>query len=115
MRGLSLICECLSKDEHTPLCLSRRNNTYSTAVETTLPELYRSVNESIKRVVFAHTNVSSGIVTCAALTDDDIACDALLATENLNTKSLSSRFATVLRTTYTFFMCHFVKFLAVKH
>ena len=85
MRGLSLICECLSKDEHTPLCLSRRNNTNSTAVETTFLELYGSINQSIKRVVFAHTNVSSGIVTCAALTNDDVACHALLATENLNT------------------------------
>ena len=85
MRGLSLICECLSKDEHTPLCLSRRNNTYSTAVETTLPELYRSVNESIKRVVFAHTNVKPRMNRGATLTNNDISWDNAAATRFFNT------------------------------
>jgi len=69
-----------------PLCLSGDgNDTYSTAVETTLPELYSSINECIESVVLAHSHISAGIVTCAALTNDDVACDALLATENLNT------------------------------
>ena len=78
-------CDCLFQMSGKPLCLSSRNNTYSTAVETTLLELYGSVHESIERVVLAHANVCARIVTCAALTNDDVACHALLATENLNT------------------------------
>ena len=73
-----------------PLCLSGDgNDTYSTAVEATFPELYGSINESIESVVLAHSNVSAGIVTCAALANDDVACYALLTSENLDAQSLS--------------------------
>jgi len=73
-----------------PLCLSSDgNHTDSTAVETTFPELYDSINESIERVVLAHSNVSAGIVTCAALANDNVACHALLTTKNLDAQSLS--------------------------
>ena len=73
-----------------PLCLSSdRNYTYSTAVETTFPELYGSVNKSIERVVLTHSNVCAGIVTSTALTNDDVTSDALFTTKNLDAQSLS--------------------------
>ena len=73
-----------------PLCLSGYgNNTYSTAVEATLPELYGSIYESIERVVLTHSNVCAGIVASAALANDDVACHALLTSENLDAQSLS--------------------------
>ena len=73
-----------------PLCLSSdRNYTDSTTVEATFPELYGSVNESIESVVLAHSNVSAGIVTCATLTNDNVASNALFTTKNLDAQSLS--------------------------
>ena len=68
-----------------PLCLSSDgHHTYSTTVETTFLELYGSVHESIEGVVLTHSNVSARIVTCAALTNDDVACNALLSAKNLD-------------------------------
>ena len=73
-----------------PLCLSGDgNDTYSTAVEATLPELYGSINESIESVVLAHSNVSAGIVTSTTLTNDNVASNALFTTKNLDAQSLS--------------------------
>ncbi len=68
-----------------PLCLSCGYDTYSAAVKATFLELYCAVNEGIECVVLTHSYVSAGVVTCAALTYDDVACNALLATENFNT------------------------------
>ena len=73
-----------------PLCLSGDgNHTDSTAVETTFPELYGSIYESIEGVVLTHSNISAWIVTCTALANDDVACYALLTSENLDAQSLS--------------------------
>ena len=75
---------------YTPLCLSSYGyHTHSTTVETTFPELYGTIHESIESVVLAHSNVCAGIVTCTALANDDVACYALFTSENLDAQSLS--------------------------
>lgn len=68
---------------------------------------YIAVDEGVERVILAHAYVEAGMVDCAALTLDDVACLGKLTTKNLNTESFAFRLAAVLRTTYTFLMCHF--------
>ncbi len=77
---------------------------------TATMEIYGSVYQCVECVVLANTYILARVVLRAALANDDVACNGFLATPNLNTKSLCCRFASVLRTTYTFFMCH-IKFL----
>ena len=54
-----------------------------------LAEIHRAIDERKQRVVFADADVQTRIVLRAALANDDVAGDALLATENLDAKSLS--------------------------
>lgn len=57
-------------------------------------------------MVFTHAYIETRVVNSAALTLDDVASLALGATENFNTETFALRFAAVLRTADTFFMCH---------
>ena len=68
---------------------------------------HSTVDEGIQGVILAHTHVYTRVVNSTALTLDDVSGLNLLATENLNSESFAFRLTTVLRTTYTFFMCHF--------
>ena len=52
-------------------------------------ELNSTINQSIQRVVLTHSHIVACVVLRATLTNDDVACYALLTTENLNAKSLS--------------------------
>lgn len=55
------------------------------AVAVATVESYRTVYESVERVVAAHAYVLTGIVHRAALAYDDVTGHACLATPNLNT------------------------------
>ena len=70
----------------------------------------RSVNQCENRMVFSQTNIVSRFVKRTALADDDIAGFGELAAVNLYTQSFAFGFTTVLRTTYTFFVCHIFLF-----
>ena len=76
------------------------------AVLTAFVKLHDAVDEGVERVVLTHADVLAGVVDGAALTDDDVAGDSLLTTENLHTKSRAFARATVTGTTNTFFVCH---------
>ena len=69
-------------------------------------ELDGSVNKSIEGMILTHAHVQTGTMNCATLTTDDVASLSKLTTINFNAKTLAVRLAAVLRTTYTFFMCH---------
>ncbi len=69
-------------------------------------ELYSTINKRVKSVVTSHAHVHARTVHCAALTTDNVSGLSELPTKNLNSESLAFRLAAVLRTTYTFFMCH---------
>ena len=84
-----------------------RQNVDCALVATTLLEIDDAVYERIERIVLALTNILAGVVAVATLTHDDVASVDLLATPDLHAESLAVRLAAVLRTTYTFFMCHF--------
>ena len=75
-------------------------------VTATLVELNCSVHQCIKRIVLTHSNVLACIVLRATLTNNDVACYYLLTAKNFHAQSLSSTLTAVLRTTYTFLMCH---------
>ena len=66
-----------------------------------------AIHEGVNRVVLAHTYVKTGMVNRATLTLDDIACFGVLTAKNLHSESFAFRLTAVLRTTDTFFMCHF--------
>ncbi len=52
-------------------------------------EYYDTVDESEKSVVFAHTYVETWMVSCAALTLQDVASLALRSSGNFHTKSFA--------------------------
>ena len=48
-----------------------------------------AVDEGVERVVLAHANVLAGVVDCATLTFDYVACFGKLATEYLDAESFA--------------------------
>lgn len=48
-----------------------------------------TVDQSEDGVILAHTYVKAGVMNCATLTLDDVACLAVLTTENLYTESFA--------------------------
>lgn len=74
-----------------------------------LYELNRAVDESEEGVVFAHADISAGMMNCATLTNDDVASLSGLSSEELKAKSFAFRVASVLGAADAFFMCHFCK------
>ena len=70
-------CLCFS------LCFYRNHTSVLTASVFTFLENHHTVCQGIKRMVFAHTYIGTGIVNCAALANNDVTCYALLSTENL--------------------------------
>ena len=90
-----------------------RSNIDEAASVLPFREYYYTVEQSVDGVVLAHAHVLTRVVHCATLTLDDVAGFAILTAENLNSESFAFRLTTVLRTTYTFLMCHFFKILGV--
>ena len=88
------------------LCLCHGLYRHRATVETSLLEGDDAVRKCIEGVVAAHADILAGIVLRATLANNNIASYAVLTTKNLHTESLSCGLAAVLRTTYTFFMCH---------
>ena len=72
-----------------------------------LAEFDGAVYKGEERVIFTDTHVFTGVVNRAALTNDNVARLCELAAEQFDAESLAFRLAAVLRTTYTFLMCHF--------
>ena len=77
-------------------------------------EIDCSVNKCIKSVILTHSNIVACVVLRTTLTNDNVTSNNLLTAKNLDTKSLSCALAAVLRTTYTFLMCHNVFLLRFK-
>ena len=67
------------------LCFCFRYYRNCALVITAFVEVYHTVNESIQGVVLADTHVLTRVVLGAALANDDVAGDTLLATPDLNT------------------------------
>ena len=77
-----------------------------------LHELNDAVALGIEGVVLAHTDVLARVVLRAALTDDDVASNGCLTTENLHSESLTCGLTTVLGTTDAFLVCHIFLFFS---
>lgn len=86
--------------------LAQRGNADVGFALALLAELYGSVYECEEGVILAHADVFTGVVDRAALTDDDVARLCELAAEQFDAESLAFRLTAVLRTTYTFLVCH---------
>ena len=69
-------------------------------------EDYDSVDQSEECVVFADAYVKAGVVLCATLALEDVAGFAVASAEDFHAEAFAFRFAAVLRTADTFFMCH---------
>lgn len=48
-----------------------------------------AVNKRIKGVVLAHTHIQTGVMNCATLTLDDVACFGVLTAKNLYSESFA--------------------------
>ena len=71
-----------------------------------LAEGYRAVYQCEEGVIFAHAYVLAGVVYRTALANDDVAGFRELAAEQFDAESFALRLTAVLRTTYTFLVCH---------
>ena len=91
--------------------LGQRSDADERAALAFFAERYRSVDQSEERMVLTHADVLTGIVHRAALTDDDVARLGELAAEQFDAESFAFRLTAVLRTTYTFLVCHVSSFL----
>ena len=80
--GISVICLVLS------LCVW--NDRDHALIALALVELNCSVNECVKRIVLTNSYVVTGVVLGTTLANNNVTCDALLTTEDLDAKSLSS-------------------------
>jgi hypothetical protein len=76
-------------------------------------EFDQSVSESEQREIFSDADIRSGMVGCAALTNDNVACNCGLTAEDFNAKTFALRVAAVLYTTFTFFMSHILEYYNV--
>ena len=65
-------------------CAFSGNNRNRTSVCSTYFELYSSVYQSEKSVVFTHTDVFTRMEFSTSLTNDDVTCLASFATKYLN-------------------------------
>ncbi len=81
-------------------------------VLTALVELHNAIAQCEQGMILAHSDVAPRIMFGTALTNYNVASNALLTTKYLNTKSFAFRFTAVTRTTDTFFMSH--NFLILK-
>ena len=88
------------------LLLAQRSNAYIRFTFAFFAEGNRAVNQCEERVILADTYVLARIVDSTSLANDDVASFSELTTEKFDAESLAFRLAAVLRTTYTFFVCH---------
>jgi hypothetical protein len=71
-----------------------------------LNKLHPAIGRGKNGVILADSRVETGMKARTALTDNDAAGVDFLATKPFYTQSFTFRFASVFRTTYTFFMSH---------
>lgn len=60
------------------------DNGDKTTILTAFVELDHTVDKSEQRMILTHSNILTGIVNGAALTDNNVTGDALLATEDFH-------------------------------
>ena len=82
------------------------DNRYERTVLAALAELHLAVNESEQRVVLAHANVGTGVVSRAALTHDDVTSNESLAPKDFHAETFGMRFAAVVGLADTFLVSH---------
>ena len=88
------------------LLLAQRSNAYIRFTFAFFAEGNRAVNQCEERVILADTYVLARIVDSTSLANDDVASFSELTTEKFDAESLAFRLTAVLRTTYTFLVCH---------
>lgn len=75
--------------EAKALCLSDRLYIDVFTSFLAYSEYHCAVDKSVNSVVFAQTDVFAGVVLCATLTFDDVACLGELAAEELQTETFA--------------------------
>lgn len=88
-------------------CSFCREDMHYALVVATAGKFHGAVNKGEYRMVSAESDILTGMVSCSALADDDIAGNNFLATPDLNAEAFTVAFATVFGTTDSFFMCHY--------
>src|SRR5262245_38872340 len=84
----------------------RRSHVDLDLAAAALAERHDAVGGGEQRVVAADADIVTGVHLGAALTDQDVAREDLLAAEALHTQPLALRIAAVTRRAACFLMCH---------
>ena len=84
---------------------------YERAVAPFLTKYNNTIGQCEECMVFTHTYIISRMVHCTALTHENVTGSCSLTPEYLHAQPFTFRFTAVLRTTNTFFMCHFLLIL----
>lgn len=92
-------------------CLRLRLYGYIRAVVPFLAEHHYTVHQCKQGMVFTDTNIFSGVVYRSALAHENVTGFCSLTAEYFHAQSFTFRFTAVFRTTYSFFMCHFLLIL----
>ncbi len=91
-------------------CLCLRLNGYVRAVVPSLAKYHYAIDKCKQRMILADTYIFSRMVYGSALTHENVAGLCSLTAEYFYAQSFTFRFTAVFRTTYSFFMCHFLLF-----
>src|SRR5688572_1715201 len=91
------------------VCLVARGRIDRHLLTTTIVglELHDAIHQGEERIILATADVAAGVELGAALTDQNVAGDDVLATEPLDAEALRVRIATVAARADSLFMCHF--------
>ena len=90
--------------------MSEGSYTYERFAFALFAEDYSTVYQCEEGVVFTHTYILTRIVNRTSLANDDVAGFGELTAEKFYTESFAFGLATVLGTTYSFFVCHISPF-----
>ena len=75
-----------------------------------MEELYLTFLERVKRKILTEANIFTGMEFCAALAQDNIAGNHMLAAVLFDTEALAVAVAAVFGSTLSFFVCHGEKY-----
>jgi hypothetical protein len=86
---------------------------YEGFIASSFPEFDKTIGQCEQSKVFTNAYIFPCMILCAALTNDDIACDGGLSSIDLNSQTLALRVTSILYTAFTFFVSHIWSILIV--
>src|SRR5690606_32289334 len=83
-----------------------RKDVHECSVFAPLFKVDGAIDQREERVVLPDAHVVARVEFSPSLPGDDLSCDGELSTEHFHAESFAFTIPSVVRATYTFFMCH---------